>query len=278
MDTAGILEPAQYSGELAKLEHVWSWSQCAKEHQPTCILCQQRGEVYCTSDRYGFANTWRICLYCGLIWAEWRPTPAAYADFYRTGYRNLELALFPDNANINHATMTRQWCEVFTALIETRKAGMRLLDLGGDNGDLAQALCERFEWHGTCLDPAAANYVHISDAPGWRVDMVDDWDVLARQKFDIIICNQTVDHFAEPIEQLSRAREAIWPDGKLIITFVDHSVTSRAHKARWRTVKIDHPCNYVSHSAARVLKRAGWHIVKQQQLMPKFLVYVCSPN
>lgn len=96
-------------------------------------------------------------------------------------------------------------------------AGLRLLDLGAAGGHLGRAVRDRCAYlAGVDPDPSLPE----SSRQGyddWRaVDALaaGDWD----KPFDVVVCADVLEHFAQPEELLARIRNWLKPGGTLLVS------------------------------------------------------------
>jgi SAM-dependent methyltransferase len=97
---------------------------------------------------------------------------------------------------------------------------MRILDVGCGRGQLGTILRAKGNWVGgvEVSGDAAEIARHNLDAV-WLFDIQQDWPTALQQHdMDMVIISEVVEHVYDPVYVLSAVRNALKPDGRLILT------------------------------------------------------------
>lgn len=215
--------------ELSALPH---------EFLEVCDLCgSTQFAVISWMDRYMFNTSYMMCLHCGLVFLNPRPTEEGYSLFYEGIYRKL--------VGTNHDKLVREETRYAKRLMRflshTRvlKPGMKAIDVGGSLGITASML-RNIGVECSVLDPApdelkyAANLglkIHQGFAETWVSD----------EKYDLVLITRTVDHLRSIRKALDNAYQWLKEDGYLFVDFVDFYSRSMSVPDYRQLLKVDHP-------------------------------------
>lgn len=178
---------------------------------------------------------------------------ANYGDALRATYDRI-LALPPERSDNARrvarlgAYATERWGS-FT--------GRRLLDVGSGLGVFPHAAA-RAGWDVTALDPDARAAAHIRDVVGVPTVHGDflavDLDDLG--SFDVVTFNRVLEHVADPVAMLRRARGLLVAGGFAYVEVPDAEVAAEVGKER-EELTIDHLHVFSAASLAVLVDRAG---------------------
>mgnify|MGYP005851315087 CR=1 FL=1 len=132
---------------------------------------------------------------------------------------------------------------------------LRLLDLGCGEGTLGRLLGERFgrqvyrvglDLSPTALEMASAHYDAVYQA---NLEL-DPWpDLLAAERFDIIVCVEVLEHLFHPENVLHTCKGLLVPEGTLIVSFPNFAF----YKNRYDVLRGHFPrSQHVYHSAEHI--------------------------
>lgn len=246
----------------------YSYDQQPKEWVERCNLC---GESYFVQlsqrDRYGFAVGTFACARCGLVFLDPRMTAEAYSEFYASIYRPLVSAYH--GRLIDAKSIQGEQGEYavdradFAAPFLGQKQGATLLDIGGSTGIVAQEFVKRFGYSGTVLDPSAeelleAERIGLATVQGF-FEHVD----FSKQKFDLVLLCQTIDHLLDISLTLDKVRACLKTDGYFLVDIVDFRAGYLRNWSVSEAVKIDHPYYLTQESMEAYLRQKGFKILRK---------------
>jgi SAM-dependent methyltransferase len=116
-----------------------------------------------------------------------------------------------------------QLCRAFPNFLP-RVAGKEILDFGCGVGYQTVALARMGAKHVIGLDSnralletgrELARYLHVTD----KIEFVDTFEHRLKGSSDLIISQNSMEHFPEPVQVLEQMKSALKPNGKILITF-----------------------------------------------------------
>lgn len=182
-----------------------------------CELCHHDQFAQVASrDRSGAPLPTVICLHCGLVFTNPRPTDESLDQFYRQDYRReYKQAVQPKLKHVYRAGMVA--AERLAYLLPLLKRGDRVLDLGAGGGELLYLLrglgyqvegIEPNVGYGTAarevlgLSVQVANYREAEIEPGSK---------------DVVTAFHVVEHLPHPVEALQTLAGWMRDDGLMLI-------------------------------------------------------------
>lgn len=217
----------------------WDYSAQPKEHVEECNACGSKLWVTLAQhDRYGFPAMSHCCHSCGLIFLSPRMTKEAYAEFYKSTYRNLIEWYTPGSAPAGEESQTRYAKKIIPLLKPyVSKQADSLLDIGGAPGVCAEIVGAVFGCSTTIVDPASESGAKGgSDFFGTPIEGLS-----TSRKWGIILCCQTVDHLLDLRGSLEKMRSLLSDDGVLWVDILDWLYSLRQTRSVEACAKIDHP-------------------------------------
>lgn len=89
--------------------------------------------------------------------------------------------------------------------------------------------------------------------------------------FDVIVMTDVIEHFADPLEVLTKVRRILKIDGLLYITTPDiDSALSRLLKAKWWGIKKSHLVYFSRKTMVKMLDRAGFNLIRVNSYLRTF--------
>jgi 2-polyprenyl-3-methyl-5-hydroxy-6-metoxy-1,4-benzoquinol methylase len=255
-----------------------------KQALTSCNLCGAAGFVILTHrDRYGYPAQAHACRHCGLVFLNPRMTAEAYGRFYDGIYRPLVSAFHGrliDARTIqaeqrDYAIERAEFIRPFIANTSRRT----LLDIGGSTGVVAAHIAREFGLQGTLIDPAPleveqAQRLGLATITG----LVEQHD-FGRQRFDVVIICQTVDHLLDVAGTLARVRQLLADTGLLFIDIVDFRAAYLRNWSVEDAVKIDHPYYLTEQTMMAYLRSSGFEVLRSDYAADHLHVsYVCRPG
>jgi SAM-dependent methyltransferase len=212
-----------------------------------------------------------------------RMTAEAYGRFYDGIYRPLVSAFHGrliDARTIqteqrDYAIERAEFIRPFVA----RASRKTMLDIGGSTGVVAAHFAKKFGLEGTLIDPAP---LEVEQAQRLGLDtitgLVEQHD-FGKQRFDVVIICQTVDHLLDVAGTLARVRQLLSANGLLFIDIVDFRAAYLRNWSVEDAVKIDHPYYLTEPTICAYLKSAGFDVLRSDYAADHLHVsYVCRPG
>jgi SAM-dependent methyltransferase len=234
--------------------------------QPTlestgCNACGSRkGRTLFAHDRHGLGLATDLCLRCGLLYLNPRPTAAAYADFYEHAYETY----FPSRArliahqNIPADTALRR----IEAYRELLPPGSRVLELGAGDGAFLRALATLPQVDAAGVEPSTLCH-HICRELGGRI-IANSLEDLPRPAapYTHAAAFHVLEHCVNPVETL-RALGAQLAEGGTLFVEVPNL---RGHWRGLGMIHLAHPMMFLPDSLRYVVERAGFAVEKLEEL------------
>jgi SAM-dependent methyltransferase len=146
----------------------------------------------------------------------------------------------------------------YRALME--RPGGRLLDVGSGRGDLGLVLGER-GWSVTGLEPSReaceeARARGLASVCG----TLESFDGALDGGYDAVVFQHSLEHVAEPAEDLGRARDLLAPGGLLIVSLPNFgSLQARRFRADWFHLDLPrHRSHFTARGLDLLLRRSGF--------------------
>ena len=249
----------------------------------TCNLCGGREFVTLTHrDRYGYPAEAHGCRRCGLVFLNPVMTAEAYASFYAGTYRPLVSAYHGRRIDAQTIQMEQREYAVergnFLAPFLERRPLKRMLDIGGSTGVVAHALAHRFDLEATVLDPAPLETAEAETLGLEVIEGLVEGHDFGTRRFDLIVLCQTIDHLLDLAGTLRRVRTLITDEGMFFVDIADFRAAYLRNWSVEEAMKIDHPYYLVEFTAAALLERSGFEVLRTDYEADHLHVgYVCRP-
>jgi SAM-dependent methyltransferase len=236
-----------------------------------CPVCggEPGAVVVAGGDRLGVAApeerfTVVRCRRCDLAYTNPRPTAAEIGAYYPPGY-NGDTRRSGSVARLEDAYRRRQQGEVLRWLASRRPQRGRLLDVGCGSGDLLLALSGD-GWTVRGVEPDAAG---AALARGRGLDVITGRfeDVELPTDFAVVVFSGVLEHVADPVAALRRARALLAPGGLLAVLHLPllDSPQARAFGARWLALDLPrHLTHFENATFAMTAAAAGLRIVGRE--------------
>lgn len=245
---------------LVQISNQWPVQRSGRVHDPIpverCILCGSND----FQTVLPVALPWvQECRDCGLQFAHPQPSDAELAEIYDADYFGTFGFGEDDEA---YRELKQAGAERMLGLAQRHFAIGRLLDVGSALGDLLFA-ARRRGWEAIGVEPTAFAVQECEKlAPGRVVEgsIEDYWpeDGL----FDVITCNDVLEHLRRPDAALRKFRRLLRPGGGLIVTTIDvHSLPARLLGRRWVHYHRDHLWYFSRRVLARLARAAGLEVI-----------------
>ena len=234
--------------------------------QPTlettgCNACGARkGRTLFPQDRHGLGLGTDLCLRCGLLYLNPRPTANAYADFYEHAYESY----FPSRARLisqqHIPTETAQ--RRIEAYRELLPPGSRVLELGAGDGAFLRALAALPQVDAAGIEPSTLCQSVCSELGG-RI-IASSLEEMARPAvpYTHAAAFHVLEHCVNPVETLRALGAQLADGGKLFIEVPN----LRGHWRGLGMIHLAHPMMFLPDSLRYVVERAGFLVEKLEEL------------
>ena len=199
------------------------------------------------------------CRACGLGFIFPQPSDAELQAIYDDRY--YETFGHRDDGHGYH-DLKRAWADEFMGSIDPGMGPGRLLDVGSALGDLLY-VARRRGWAVACVEPnpfAAERSGAL--VPGAVVaSAIEDYEA-ADEMFDLVTCNDVLEHLRRPDLVLSRLFRLLRPGGRLALTTVDMGgLAARLSGRRWVHYHRDHLWYFTRRTLTRLAEAAGFRVI-----------------
>ncbi len=262
-----LISPAELETRRQRCRPVVkSLAAVPRQFVSACNLCGSGTScVIACDDRYGLPLRTALCTGCGLIYLMDRFTQQGYSDFYREGdYRRLTSAFAGSTATLedlqaDQTGYARHLARFLDRLTPGGKA-MRLLDIGGSSGQVAQELATRFGMEATVLDPSREE-IEAACRLGLRgiVGSAETWET--GERFDLVLLCRTIEHLYDLRATMANIRRYLAPGGLFYCDFLDYLELCRITGAPQTVSKADHCYWLTMQTAPAVFGAVGFEIV-----------------
>ncbi len=237
-----------------------------RQFEPLCNLCgSEHSCVIGTADRYGLPLRTALCTNCGLIYMMDRLTQEGYGQFYRGGaYRQFTSSFAGsvatiDDLQVDQAAYARNLITFLRGRVP-RRAGVKLLDVGGSSGQVAKELAGQFGLEATVLDPSEEE-IEAAQRLGLRgvVGSAETWDT--DERFDVVLLCRTIEHLFDLRATMAKIRRYLCPGGLFYCDFLDYMELCRTTGGPQTVSKVDHCYWLTLQTAPAILRAMGFEIV-----------------
>lgn len=211
------------------------------------------------------------CSHCGLARTSPRPTATTIGAYYPADYGPYKsTAIDSDRSSDNgfkmrFVTFVKRFIDVKAHALPPQSVG-KMLEIGCASGSFLHDMAIKgWEVEGIEFSPDAAE---TARALGYRVD-IGALETIERPgaQFDLIVGWMVIEHLHDPVGSLRKLAGWIRPNGKLVISVPDAGAAEfRIFRSRWYALHLpNHLFHFDVHSIAKVLKAAGWKVIKIQR-------------
>lgn len=146
------------------------------------------------------------------------------------------------------------------------KPGMRILDFGAGIGTLSQDLKQHgFDAEGLEYSKGARETAHAR----FGMDLYATIDELEKDRYDLIVMIEVIEHLTAPWETLRTLRESLVSGGRIYITTPNrNSLQARLHGAQWREAKPFHLMLFNIQALSRMLGDCGFTNIQPVRFSP----------
>lgn len=197
-------------------------------------ICGSRDDILISeTDRYGLSLKFVICSKCGLLRMNPRLNKESFIRFYHDDYRDLfmEFESIPveyfkrlEYAGESIISLIREHCKTFTF------KDAKVLDLGCSCGGTLVpfmregSIVKGYDYDRRYIDFGKCHKKDLDIEHG-GIDSISD----RHEEYDLIICDQLLEHLVDPAGSLKIITEALKPEGLLYVAVPD--LKNHAHYA-----------------------------------------------
>lgn len=182
-----------------------------------CNLCGGSDgdvEILATRDRNNKPMQTVICLDCGLVWIDPRPSADATKKFYTEEYRKQYKSTFKPKMKHVYRDMKRA-IERFKRIRPMLVSGMKILDIGAGAGFFPYVVKQNsYEVAGLEPNIGYAQYANEEFQLDIKVGFIQDIE-FENSSFDIVTLNHVLEHLEGPFTTLTRLFDWLKPGGHL---------------------------------------------------------------
>lgn len=254
------------TGLAAKPEGI-DYGRAPKEVVPCACCGSTQHVVACVGDRYDFGLRTVVCVECGLIFTNPRPTAEWFEAFYRLHYRTYyEEVVTPDEEYLGRdwvrgrQSRNVQWLQGVGLPSEGR-----LLDVGSAEGTFLRLFEDGFpRWQAQGVEPSAdfsafaRRHFGLRNVTTARLEDLESWPA---NEFDLITINHVLEHLLDPDWFFSVARRMLKPGGHLFIDVPDAESQSRGIG----NLHIAHVYHFSMASLGNFLSKHGFEVVSSRK-------------
>jgi 2-polyprenyl-3-methyl-5-hydroxy-6-metoxy-1,4-benzoquinol methylase len=206
------------------------------------------------------------CPSCGFLYRNPGVRPERLGDLYAGPYGKFLSGHYSDKRRRRYELVLDAHAPLFAA-----GDGRRLLDFGCGTGLFLDVAHERgFATYGVDLSADAVERARRKPS-GAHVHFGDPMDVpeIAAGGFDVITLWSVLAHLPRPVEDLTRLRGLLNPDGVLLILTVNaNSILLKAQGERWGAFTPNHVVWFAPATLERALAAAGFGAAVMRPMAP----------
>lgn len=218
-------------------------------------------------DRYGFGLKTVVCLHCGLVFTNPRPSESWFTAFYRSEYRQYYEAIdVPNEQYLQRDWIKGRHTRNLSTLERMLPKSGRLLDIGCAEGSFLQLFRERLpSWEVHGIEPSetfshfARTYYGLTTALTGSIE--DLPRIHPQESFDVITASHVLEHLLAPHTLFDIARQLLKTNGLLFIDVPDANGTARGIN----NLHIGHVYHFSEQSLDNFFDRFGFQKVFSQK-------------
>jgi len=207
-----------------------------------------------------------LCDSCGLIYRSPMPSEDELSEMYAK-YYSQENVTNSNTRMVSCDTSVKQQIKYISSI---SKPGWRILDFGAGTGELVNGLSN----NGALVDGIEYSYDAILEAKNrYGIKLMGTIDELAqedKEKYDLIVAVEVVEHLTNPAETLSLLFRCLKPGGVIYLTTPNVSgLKARIRKSNWsEALKPFHLVLFNFKSLKYILESRGFCSVKYVRFSP----------
>lgn len=225
-----------------------------------CNICgSEMVEELCLKDRKGDYLRTVICLSCGLIWSDPRPTEgeirAYYSCDYRQEYKGVYQPEFKHIYRDTHSALLR-----YGFLCEVLHKNSAILDIGSGTGVFVYVL-RKMGFNAAGLEPNEGYAKYSIDELRVPVQVGFIQDIEDSTKYDLITLHHVLEHLDDPLGILRKTAPLLKDDGFLAIEVPNAENLRQDPKNRYHAA---HFYTFNPETLEYIGQKAGFEVHKRQ--------------
>jgi FkbM family methyltransferase len=242
------------------------------EDVPVCLCGSTSSLPIAAQDRFGIPVGFVVCVECGLARTTPRLAAADLPTFYNIDYHALHMGIdspTPETALYK----VGQGTQIYAYLSPHLSPGpLFVAEVGAGSGQVLREFARAALLHGHVVDVVGCDYSERFVAAGqqvgtdMRVGGIESLDGIPSP--DVVIMSHVLEHFADPVEELSRLRKLTQP-GSLLYVEVP-GLLSLHEKAQYefelgQYLTLAHTYHFTLETLVQTLSRSGFRLLKGDQ-------------
>ena len=233
-----------------------------------CLCGEMQGLVLSEIDRHGLPYRKILCGTCGLLRVSPRWTAGRYAQFYEREYRDLYKPVESTKQEFVAAAAAGAGARSIAAFVvdAAKRFGMpspsTIVEIGAGGGWILANLPSTWTRIGFDVDDdylAAGRSAMIDLRRGFLDEAISDRCMTSA---NIVLLSHVVEHFIDPIEQLTRLRRAINPEALLLIEVPGIFRIHRTALDPMRFMQNAHVHTFCAETLVDVCERSGLAVLQ----------------
>ena len=180
------------------------------------------------------------CSDCGFVFNHYeRAEQSSFDDYYLSTSKTMNYyEMYPDMVADSY------FLHIFDNIQGYITEKSRILDIAGGYGELAQLLVKKgfqdvtvLEWKPECVQAIRNAGIAAIEGNLLRLDT-------EREKYDLIICSHTLEHFVDTNTAMEKLRELVKPNGYVYLEVPDLYRYSELERAPYHFLTYEHVCHF----------------------------------
>jgi len=224
-----------------------------------CNLCRSiHINELCLKDRNGNYLRTVICVKCGLIWSDPRPSEEKIKNFYSKEYRKeYKKILKPKLKHIYRDA--NEAIKRFCFFKEILRDNYNILDIGSGSGVFVYTM-RKLGYNTSGIEPDEGHVLFSKEKLQLPVTTGFIQDVQGREVYDLITLHHVLEHLVDPLRELKKIWLLLKDNGYLVVEVpnaedIKQSPKNRYHKA--------HICTFNPKTLETLGLKAGFEIHKK---------------
>jgi 2-polyprenyl-3-methyl-5-hydroxy-6-metoxy-1,4-benzoquinol methylase len=225
---------------------------------------QKSNELLFASSMYEKEFEFRRCTRCGLIYHYPEPTSKELKKHYSNYGMSYEKKVFKSRFK-RRKKQCLNIARKLSKYFDTIKP--KVLDVGCSNGIMLKHMSDYgYDCYGVEVDPGASKIAKelFNEKRIFTGQLADS--PFLDSSFDLVLCQQTIEHVPNPFEMLCQINKALKTSGTLFITTVNFGGLSfKLLKEKWKNTAVgDHISMFTVHTIEHYLRNAGFIVIKKK--------------
>lgn len=211
--------------------------------QTSCIACGQRLNLFGTADGVMIFH----CSNCGLGATHPRGVKTRYTKYHRDALYKASIEQF--------SNIFQKRVDIISKFKESGGA----LEIGSSTG-LLLSLLKVKGWTVLGIEPSTESAAYAQKMGIETVTKIFEQVKLAKESFDLVVFNHTLEHIHDPSTVIAKARGILKEDGLIFIDVPNFgSLTAKLMGAKWPYIlPREHYWHFTKDSLFRLLEKSGF--------------------